>query len=128
MLISFFFKQYKRKEKAIKIGRGTKRKQGTQSSVETAPIRPEADELELDEQLEQTVIENENEAPVDTGEQAHDDKVIRTTRKTAIAQMRAQGIVITEEENKSALALFPKVAGLARRVHDTPVLKALEAL
>ncbi|KAJ7147415.1 hypothetical protein C8R43DRAFT_889998, partial [Mycena crocata] len=58
-------------------------------------------------------------APTDTGEQAHDDAAIRTTRGLAIAQMRARGIIISDEENKMALGIFPKVAGLARRVHDS---------
>ncbi|KAJ7449000.1 hypothetical protein FB451DRAFT_950729, partial [Mycena latifolia] len=40
-------------------------------------------------------------------------------RDKAIAYMALEGVVIDPEDNRSALGLFPKVAGLAKKVHDS---------
>lgn len=53
----------------------------------------------------------------------HNEKVAKTLREKAIQQMAANGIIIDSGEEKVALQIFPKVAGLARRVHDNAVLK-----
>ncbi|KAJ7504698.1 hypothetical protein B0H11DRAFT_2221432 [Mycena galericulata] len=119
--ISFLFKQYKRK----KVGCGTKWKRVRGAPPAADPVE---EELVLDEdnglspeerELAQTLIDIENEAPMDTGEQAHDDAVIKSTRDRAISDMRLRGVMITDEQNKTALGMYPKVAGLARRVHDS---------
>ncbi|KAJ7909565.1 hypothetical protein B0H13DRAFT_2330270 [Mycena leptocephala] len=119
--ISFLFKQYKRK----KVGCGTKWKRVRGAPPAADPVE---EELVLDEdnglspeerELAQTLIDIENEAPMDTGEQAHDDAVIKSTRDRAISDMRLRGVMITDEQNKTVLGMYPKVAGLARRVHDS---------
>lgn len=45
----------------------------------------------------------------DDGQIAHDDAVVKSLRDVAIRDMRAQGIVMTAEENQMALKLFPVV-------------------
>ncbi|KAJ6587465.1 hypothetical protein DFH09DRAFT_909471 [Mycena vulgaris] len=103
-----------------------------QPGAETGPpIVPIEEELVLDEdeglspeerELARTLVEIEKEVPMDNGEQAHDDAVIRSTRDRAMAGMGRRGVRITEAANKMALGIYPKVAGLARRVHDSVTL------
>ncbi|KAJ7720701.1 hypothetical protein B0H16DRAFT_1335916, partial [Mycena metata] len=52
-------------------------------------------------------------------QELHDTGAARSIRGKAVAQMAALGVVIGEEENREALGIFPKVAGLARKVHDS---------
>ncbi|KAF8239549.1 hypothetical protein L208DRAFT_1237199, partial [Tricholoma matsutake] len=68
-------------------------------------------------------IENDSAAVPDDGRDAHDTAIVKTTRGQAIEMMRKRGISIDPLEEKMALQLFPRVAGLARRVHDSSTLK-----
>ncbi|KAJ7157567.1 hypothetical protein C8R43DRAFT_948954 [Mycena crocata] len=72
-------------------------------------------------QLAQTLIDIKNKAPTDTGEQAHDEVVIRSVWDHAIADMKkwTPAVRLSEVENRKALRIFLKVAGLAHRVHDS---------
>ncbi|KAJ7121522.1 hypothetical protein C8R44DRAFT_919962 [Mycena epipterygia] len=56
---------------------------------------------------------------MDNGQQSHDDAAVRTIRGRAITEMRAREIVISDDQNKMALGIFPKVSRLARLVHHS---------
>lgn len=127
--VSFFFKTPK-KRKTITVAAGTKRKRGHARSVTTIHVEEEVsvgDPLGLDEdeaeqnEIEETgVLEDET---VDDGQVAHDEQVVKTIKGKAIASMALKGITMDSEEERSALQLFPRVAGLAHRVHDSGELK-----
>ncbi|KAK7436257.1 hypothetical protein VKT23_019221 [Stygiomarasmius scandens] len=51
--------------------------------------------------------------------EAHDTAVSKSIRDIAIWEMRSKGVVISDCESKDALKVFPKVAGLAKKVHDS---------
>ncbi|KIJ95418.1 hypothetical protein K443DRAFT_108801, partial [Laccaria amethystina LaAM-08-1] len=53
---------------------------------------------------------------------AHDESTVLSIHDQAIEVMRAQGLRMTIEEEQVALNLFPKAAGLARRIHDASPL------
>ncbi|KAF8240981.1 hypothetical protein L208DRAFT_1463239, partial [Tricholoma matsutake] len=59
----------------------------------------------------------------DDGWDAHDAAILKTTCGQAIEKMRERGVTIDTEEEKTALQLFPQVAGLAQCVHDNSTLK-----
>lgn len=45
----------------------------------------------------------------DDGQVAHDDAVVKTLRDVAIQQMAKRGVTMSQEEEKTALKLFPAV-------------------
>ncbi|EDR12558.1 uncharacterized protein LACBIDRAFT_323892 [Laccaria bicolor S238N-H82] len=96
-----------------------------QDFVEQERLRILGDDSEDEEEI--AVIEEadveEDEAENDEGRIVHNEKVAKTLREKAIQQMEANGIIIDSGEEKVALQIFPKVAGLARCVHDSAVLK-----
>ncbi|KAF8220325.1 hypothetical protein L208DRAFT_1018046, partial [Tricholoma matsutake] len=53
----------------------------------------------------------------------HDDLVVGSLHGTAIWMMAEQGVVIEKDEEQMALQIFPHVAGLACRVHDSSTLR-----
>ncbi|KAF8833539.1 hypothetical protein BDN67DRAFT_916742 [Paxillus ammoniavirescens] len=75
-----------------------------------------------DAELAELVLEDEDGAEDTNGQAAHDVQVTKSLRNTAIREMAQQGIVIDEAENKAALGIFPKVAGLAKKVHDSTTI------
>ncbi|KAJ7923967.1 hypothetical protein B0H13DRAFT_1864434 [Mycena leptocephala] len=98
--------------KAPKVGRGTKRKRVQAGAPAPPPPVIVEEELALDEddglapeerELAQTLVDIENEAPINTGEQAHDEAVIRSVRDRAIAAMNRRSVKITDEQNRTAL-------------------------
>ncbi|KAK7021616.1 putative AC transposase [Favolaschia claudopus] len=119
-VISFFFKQAKRK-KTVKAKTGSVKR----STAVTAPI--ESDDVEEvilweddpSADAEDLALVAEIHEPEDdtapTGQDLHDAKVTNTIRDVAIRDMRAGGIVISAVEEKDAL----KVAGLAKKVHES---------
>ncbi|KAJ7165348.1 hypothetical protein C8R46DRAFT_876188, partial [Mycena filopes] len=56
---------------------------------------------------------------VDASQEIHDTHTARSIRAKAVAFMAALGVEIDELDDKMALAIFPKVAGLAKKVHDS---------
>ncbi|EIN05207.1 hypothetical protein PUNSTDRAFT_74871 [Punctularia strigosozonata HHB-11173 SS5] len=59
----------------------------------------------------------------DPSKAAHDAQVVRSVHEQAIRDCSIlYGIDLTPETRKEALGVFPKVAGLARRVHDSATL------
>ncbi|TEB34863.1 hypothetical protein FA13DRAFT_1581416, partial [Coprinellus micaceus] len=49
--------------------------------------------------------------------------VVYSMRDEAILAMEDKGIILSTRDVNKALAIMPKVSGLARRVHDSAVLK-----
>ncbi|KAJ7488368.1 hypothetical protein FB451DRAFT_1337405 [Mycena latifolia] len=128
--IQFFFKELKRK-KAVKVvakprrparGRGRAAPQAIASEAaeevvaEAGEVLTAAEE-ELAEILDSDDVSEVNDAT--RSQDLHDGHVARTVRDKAIAYMALEGVVIDPEDNCSALGLFPKVAGLAKKVHDS---------
>ncbi|KAI0045690.1 hypothetical protein FA95DRAFT_1543462 [Auriscalpium vulgare] len=122
-----------------KVSAGTKRKRGQRVGAPepaAAPLDPFLEAMQADA-TDTTLVEGENLTPEeeqlaeateetvsleDDGQHAHDENVVKTLRDVAIAQMRAIDVTFSSEDEKCALSIFPKVAGLARRVHDSPTL------
>ena len=101
------------------VGAGTKQKCGHSQAAAAAPL-PESESLkqgfkleggeELSvEERERALILGEDEAPVDSGQLAHNKKTVKTLREKAVAEMSTRGINISASENMQVLALFPKV-------------------
>jgi len=61
------------------------------------------------EEQERALILGEDEAPVDGGQIAHDEKAVKTLREKAVAEMSTRGINISASKNTQVLALFPTV-------------------
>ncbi|KIK77887.1 hypothetical protein PAXRUDRAFT_165483, partial [Paxillus rubicundulus Ve08.2h10] len=127
IIISFFFKQYKKKKPRAKVQTGSKHKYGVTNTpaiefvgneVTKSDIFADRDEAELAEMLE-----DEEEKHEDTlGQATHDAEVTNTLRDKAIQDMRERGVEISQTQNKEALGIFPKVAGLAKKVHDSTTI------
>ncbi|KAF7341582.1 putative AC transposase [Mycena sanguinolenta] len=111
MIISFFFKQPKRKTTV-------KAKKGSAKRSISVPSTAEADDVE-----EIVVIADDLHEPEDnalpTAQELHDTRVVNTLRDIAIRKMGETGVKISAAEEKDALKLFPKVAGLAKKVHES---------
>ncbi|KAJ7841983.1 hypothetical protein B0H13DRAFT_1648942 [Mycena leptocephala] len=60
---------------------------------------------------------------MDEGKAEFDAATIRSVRGQALAEAEADFLHMTVQEETEALMLFPKVAGLARRVHDSATLQ-----
>ncbi|KAL6298463.1 hypothetical protein BKA93DRAFT_744076 [Sparassis latifolia] len=126
IFISFFFKQYKRK-KTVTVTAGTKRKRN-QGCTATALVAEQDERTVLeegdilspeDDELAQ-VLEEEDSQLEDDGQAIHDQRIVKTLRERAINEMARKGVVISDRDAKEALGIFPKVAGLSKRVHDSP--------
>jgi hypothetical protein len=102
-------KQYKWK---ITVGAGTKQKCGHSQAAAAAPLlEPESLEQEFElegreelsvEEQERTLILGKDEAPVDGGQIAHDEKAVKALREKAVAEMSTRGINISASENTHA--------------------------
>ncbi|GBE85912.1 hypothetical protein SCP_0804360 [Sparassis crispa] len=126
IFISFFFKQYKCK-KTVTVAAGTKRKR-YQGRTATALVAEQDERTVLeeddilspeDDELAQ-VLEEEDSQLEDDGQAIHDQRIVKTLRERAINEMARKGVVISDRDAKEALGIFLKVAGLAKRVHDSP--------
>ncbi|KAJ7938606.1 hypothetical protein B0H13DRAFT_1587522, partial [Mycena leptocephala] len=122
--IQFFFKEMKRK-KAVKISKG--RKKGRASGRQAAREETRAEEavvelgdiLTPEEEEIAEVLNSTNGERVDEaleGQELYDAHTSRTIREKAISKMAAEG---DPEDDAIALGIFPKAAGLARKVHDS---------
>ncbi|GBE85812.1 Putative AC transposase OS=Zea mays PE=2 SV=2 [Sparassis crispa] len=123
--ISFFFRQPKKK-KVVKVAAGRKRKR-SQGDMQNRP-----EEFELSpgeavadgEQLMDGNHEDDDMSAVDDGKAAHDDAAVKSVHAQAVNIAREEfGIEMTPKEESEALGLFAKVAGLARRLHDSLTLQ-----
>ncbi|KAJ7732837.1 hypothetical protein B0H16DRAFT_1732564 [Mycena metata] len=52
-------------------------------------------------------------------QELHDTHTARSIRGKAVAHMAELVVVISKRDNRQALGIFPKVTGLARKVHDS---------
>ncbi|KAF9530060.1 hypothetical protein CPB83DRAFT_868785 [Crepidotus variabilis] len=75
----------------------------------------------VDEEDDETTEAEQDDA--DEGQGRFNEKVTKKLREKAIAEMRTQGYKLKSAEIKSTGELFPKIAGLARRVNDSGTLK-----
>ncbi|KAJ7019651.1 hypothetical protein C8F04DRAFT_975384 [Mycena alexandri] len=114
--IAFFFKQPKKKSK-VTVAPG-KRKRGARDAPPV--IQPE-------EEREDPVVADvavDEEGIMDEGKAAHDEATLTSIYGQAIHEAESKfALHMTVAEQTMALTIFPKVAGLARRVHDSPTLQ-----
>lgn len=101
----------------VKVAAGTKRKRGHTESSDRPPPPLLEEELVLEAGEDPTEEDRElalhlgaDEVSADGGQEAHDDRVVKTLREKAISEMAERGIQITTLENTQALSLFPKVS------------------
>ncbi|KAJ6555813.1 hypothetical protein B0H19DRAFT_862980, partial [Mycena capillaripes] len=125
--ISFFFKQPKKKTQA-KVAPGKRKRGGRQQAVVPEPvavIEPQ-EERDENEPVEPVVadVEIDEEGVMDEGKAEFDAATIKSVRGQAIAEAERDFILMKREDEAEALLLFPKVAGLARRVHDSATLQS----
>ncbi|KAF8988141.1 hypothetical protein BDQ17DRAFT_1402226 [Cyathus striatus] len=128
--ISFFFRKPEKK-KTVTIAADTIRAHQNQvimdphTITESEIIVDSGDELPMDS--EQAVSEeaevNLNSFSEDDGKELHDNIAVKTFRGKAIQLMKDDGISIDASEHRMAMQIFPRVAGLARKVHDSTTLK-----
>ncbi|KAF8960256.1 hypothetical protein BDZ97DRAFT_1666176, partial [Flammula alnicola] len=130
IFISFFFKK-PRARKQVRIAEGETsarfRRLGESDDLgdEDEVVLDAGDESDPEE--DEAVLE-EAEASLETeeddeGQAVHNDRVAKTLHDKAIQIMAQKGIFLRSSEEKIALQIFPRVAGLARRVHDSSPLK-----
>lgn len=98
----------------MKVGGGTKRKQGRiQASDQPPPpleeLILEAGEEPTEEDREHALHLGDDDISADGGQEVHNDHVVKTLRDKAVHEMAERGIHITATENTQALSLFPKV-------------------
>ncbi|KAF8881192.1 hypothetical protein BD779DRAFT_1445737, partial [Infundibulicybe gibba] len=132
IFISFFFKKPKPK-KRVRVAAGSRtggyRRPGESNDFggEEEVILDAGDSNELNE--DDVAIEEEAAASLeadeedDEGQTIHNEHVAKTLRDKAIQFMEKKGIYIDAEEQRSAFQIFPRISGLARRVHDSSTLK-----
>ena len=88
--------------KVVKVGKGTKWQCGTATVIEEVwtavddVIVEEGDDLTPnEEELVDTLREDDVDVPTDDGQQVHDKKVVQTLKVRAITDMAKRGIKIT---------------------------------
>ncbi|KAG8933501.1 hypothetical protein FRC01_008781 [Tulasnella sp. 417] len=103
---------------------GSKRKRSEPASASAEHSTPIEDPVEREMRGLFPVAEEE---PVDPGRALHDQQVVAEALSAAEDAIKTKRPVTlttnTEEERAMAGRIFPKVTGLARRVHDTSTLK-----
>lgn len=126
-MIQFFFKQLKRK-KTVKIskgrGRGLGRGRGgapitpapsrrstAADSEEAVPDASEGDDLTPEEEELAGLLGADDGADDDetADQELHDTHTARSIRGKVVAHMAELGVVMSEEDNRQALGIFPKV-------------------
>lgn len=108
MVISFFFKQYKRKKK-VKIT--TAERKGVPPTAEEHIVE-DGDNLTPDEEEIADALADDGalmSATADDDQVSHDKKVVETLRARAIREMQDQyGVRLLNAEDQEALGIFPK--------------------
>ncbi|PPQ84268.1 hypothetical protein CVT24_012844, partial [Panaeolus cyanescens] len=138
VFISFFFKKPKPKKRVQTArGQGPARYQraGEVNAADSSESSDDEGEVVSDDDQGDESLDEENEAVIeaadedleanegDEGQGAYNEKVARTISERAIRIIKDKGIVLDAEELKISQQIFPRVAGLARKVHDSPTLK-----
>ncbi|TEB22898.1 hypothetical protein FA13DRAFT_1640620, partial [Coprinellus micaceus] len=117
MFMSFFFKKRKPSKK-IKA-----KADGTEELVDADADVDGYDDVEDDEVARDEVEVDDAELADDDGSVAYNKAVVYSMRDEAILAMEDKGIILSTRDVNEALAIMPKVSGLARRVHNSAVLK-----
>ena len=106
---------YKQK-KVIRVGKGTKWQRGGAAVIEEVctaiddVIVEAGDDLTPEEEeITDTLGEEDAEVPTDNRQQIHDDKVVQTLKVCAITDMTKRGIKITPTQNRAAISILPNV-------------------
>ncbi|KAJ3500635.1 hypothetical protein NLJ89_g9707 [Agrocybe chaxingu] len=132
IFISFFFKKPKAKKNAPVASRAAQQRFQHQGAVDSDESEDEAvieEEGDGDEGSDDDGIDQaEADALIkvaedDEGQGMHNERIVKTLREKAIILMEKKGIYLDPDEERIALQIFPRVAGLARRVHDASNLK-----
>lgn len=111
MINSFFFKQYKRKKRVVKVCVDGSTE--TEEVVVDGAAPEDEEEAELARLLDKEAAEaeaQEQAAATTRAQDAADNVTIRSFRDVAIRDMAKSGVTISEAENKSALQLYPRVS------------------
>lgn len=126
-LISFFFRQTKRK-KVVKVSRRIKQFKSSLKSIREPgfeeiivdsgggnddPTHIEQEMLNEDEQLPGSSADGDTKVlytEIDEAKVAHDREVVTSVHARAIDEMKGLGVSMTPDEEKTALGLFPKVS------------------
>ncbi|KAF8995763.1 hypothetical protein BDQ17DRAFT_1250400, partial [Cyathus striatus] len=89
------------------------------------PIIEEDDNTDLDndEAISEEADATSDATSNDDGREMHDNAVIKTFEGKAILIMEQEDIIIEESECRIALGIFPRISGLACRIHDITTLK-----
>ncbi|KAL1724695.1 hypothetical protein EV714DRAFT_170969, partial [Schizophyllum commune] len=111
---AFFRKQYKRKPKSLG---------AADAAAEEMFILENGDELTAEEQdvaqaAEADAAEESHGIPV--AQLVKDKAAVKTMKEQAIDDMKQRGIYLSDQEQKMALGVLPKITGLARRLNDSP--------
>ncbi|TFY82246.1 hypothetical protein EWM64_g1767 [Hericium alpestre] len=142
--LSFFHEKPTRK-KAPKVSKGSRRRknkrgktqQSLAAAVSTTSVQEDSIDMDIDIPIEDVDLDNtatstlladegngeEDGDDVDSAKIAHDEAAVKTISGQAVQLAAEDGITMTNDERSDALGLFPKVAGLARKVHDSPTLQ-----
>ncbi|KAF7319813.1 Dimer-Tnp-hAT domain-containing protein [Mycena kentingensis (nom. inval.)] len=129
VFISFFFKPpRKKKQAALEESADGQKDNDDDVAMEVDDEEDEEHVAPEDEMVEDDVANDVD--SIDAAREAHDATRVLTVREQAKKEakewyVRSNGapLEMTAAEEKTALGIFPKVAGLARRVHDTTILQ-----
>ncbi|KAF9032378.1 hypothetical protein BJ165DRAFT_1357982 [Panaeolus papilionaceus] len=135
VFISFFFKTPKKRKhaggaKRTPAGQGKfkrTRMGDVEASVDDSDDEPDddgsgADVSDDDVAVNEEAVSTAEAFDDDEGQSVHNEHISRSIKAKATAIMRQKGITIDPHEEKIAQQIFPRVAGLARRVHDSHAL------
>ncbi|KAJ7769093.1 hypothetical protein DFH07DRAFT_290056 [Mycena maculata] len=129
MVNSFFCKTYKRKKRTVKVIDGADNIE--EVSIDGAPIEQEED-AEFARLLDEDAAEQEaqlQQVPDAEARDVHDRAAVSKIKDRAIKEMARKSVVVGAGENKEALQLYPRICGLARKVHDSsPIGAAFEKI
>ena len=131
VFISFFFRQPKQKKPpAAPITNTNPKKRGKQVDAPVQVVTgdndfvvPEPDPTEQD-MLEELIDTVDGDDQTDDAGAAEVCEKVSAFRTQAVEDARNLGIKVSSNEASIALGLFPKVAGLARRLHDSSTLQS----
>ena len=128
VFISFFFRQPKQKKSAA--ANPNPKKRGKQADVPPQEATGDNDFVVSEPDSTEQEMLAELVDLAGTGDQTDDARTTEINEKVsafrtqAIEEARKLGIQVSSEEATVALGLFPKVAGLARRLHDSSTLQS----
>lgn len=130
MFISFFFRQPKQKKLPAAPANTNPKKRGKQADPPIPEVTGDNDFVVTEpDAAEQDMLE-ELVNLGGTNNQTDDARIIEVNEKVssfrtqAVEDARKLEIQISSEEASVALGLFPKVAGLARRIHNSSTLQS----